>query len=99
MTECNTGGSCDTQGSCGTDAKQTNDCCTFAEDVLCLAECAKHELLKEKMKKVFETRIGKKMDKVAEVAVDAFVACFQQKIAGKEACNQYKENLMAALKG
>ena len=96
MTECKTN---DSEGSCGTSKPQNDECCTFAEDVLCLAECAKHELLKEKMKKVFEARIGKKLDKVAEVAVTALLAKFEQKLAQKEACHQYSENLMAAIKG
>lgn len=90
---CSTGS---TKESCG---PEKEDCCTFAEDVLCLAECAKHELLKEKMKKVFEARIGKKLDKVAELAVNAFLDCMEHEMAGKHACEQYKENLFAALKG
>jgi hypothetical protein len=91
---------CDTnKDSCSTGKKQSDDCCTLAEDILCLAECAKHELLKEKMKKLFDAKIGKKLDKVAEVAVEAVLACIEQKLAEKETCNSYKENLLAALKG
>lgn len=95
MSECKTN---DSQESCNTNKTQTDECCTFAEDVLCLAECAKHELLKEKMKKVLEAQIGKKLDKVAEVAIKALITSFQQKRAKIEACNQYKEDLMAAIK-
>jgi hypothetical protein len=92
--------SCSTdKGSCEPKNKHNDDCCTLAEDVYCLAECAKHELLKEKMKKIFEARIGKKLDKIAELGVDAVLACLENKIAEKEACNTYKENLLAALKG
>src|SRR5688572_14002627 len=92
--------SCDTgKGSCDTENKKSDDCCTLAEDVYCLAECAKHELLKEKMKKLFEARIGKKLDKVAEIAVDALIGCLDHELAGKQACNKYKEDLFAALKG
>ena len=65
---------------------------------MCLAKQAKSELLKEKMKKGFEAKIGKKMDKVAEVAVEAVINCFQHEMAGKEACNDYKEKLFSAFK-
>lgn len=71
----------------------------MAEDLLCLAKSAKHDLLKEKMKRILETKIGKKLDQVAEVAVDAVHAHMQQAAAEKQACEQYKEKLIAAFKG
>lgn len=91
--------SCDTEGSCDTGNKKQDDCCKLAEDILCLAKCAKHELLKEKMKKVLEAKIGKKLDKVADVAVDALLACWQHEMEAKQGCENYKQNLFAALKG
>ena len=94
MTQCTSENSCPTENN-----RPSGDNCTIAEDILCLAKSAKHELLKEKMKKSFEAKIGKKLDKVAEVAVDAVLACLQQKMAAKEGCEQYRENLMAAFKG
>jgi hypothetical protein len=97
---CHDDNSCDTgKGSCETNHRHEDECCTLAEDIFCLAECAKHDLLKDKMKKLFEAKIGKKLDKIAEVAVDAILASIENKIAAKEACNSYKENLLAALKG
>ena len=96
MSECDDN-SCETDESCHTGGKSDGEC-TLAEDMLCLAKSAKHDLLKEKMKKVFEAKIGKKLDKVAEIAVEAVLACMQQNIAAKEACDKYEENLMAALK-
>ena len=94
MTECTTTNTCET----GQRSHNQQDNCTLAEDLLCLAKSAKHELLKEKMKKSLEAKIGKKLDKIADVAVDAVLACLQQKLAAKEGCDQYKENLFAALK-
>jgi hypothetical protein len=99
MGECHTDNSCETENSCSTGGSNQSGECTIAEDILCLAKSAKHDLLKEKMKKVLEAKIGKKLDKIAEVAVDAVLACLQQKMAEKQACDQYKENLMAAFKG
>jgi hypothetical protein len=100
MGECSTeNNSCDTnKNSCDSGNNKSSGECNFAEDLLCLAKQAKHELLKEKMKKVLEAKIGKKLDKVAEVAVDAALACIQHKMAEREACNDYKEQLFAAFK-
>lgn len=98
MGECHTDDSCETENSCSTDSSRESENCTIAEDILCLAKSAKHDLLKEKMKKILEAKIGKKMDKIAEVAIDAVLACLQQKMAEKQACDQYKENLMAAFR-
>ena len=75
---------------------KSGDCCTIAEDLLCLAKQAKHELLKEKMKKEIEAQIGKKLDNVAKIVVEAGIACMEHEIAGKQACNSYKEKLFAA---
>lgn len=93
MTQCNEN-SCNTGSSRG----PTEENCTFAEDILCLAKTAKQELLKEKIKKGLEAKIGKKLDKVADAAVEALLTCLQQKMAAKEACEQYRENLFAAFK-
>ncbi len=93
MSDCNT-----KENSCTTETPKKSDCCTFAEDMVCLAKQAKKELIKEKMKAVFEEKIGEKMDKVAELAVDAALACMQHQLAGKEACDEYKENLLAVIK-
>ncbi len=97
MSECHDN-TCAPASACDTNSGASEECC-FAEELLCLAKSAKHELLKEKMKKILEARIGKKLDKVAEVAVDAVISCMQHKLAEKQACDQYKENLMAAFKG
>ncbi len=98
MSECHDDNSCDTNSNCDTGSKQSDEC-TFAEDLLCLAKSAKHDLLKEKMKKIFEAKMGKKLDKIAEVGVEAVIACMNQKIAAKQACDNYKTSLMEAMKG
>lgn len=97
MGACQSENSCETQNTCGpAKGHREKEECTFAEDLLCLVKNAKHELLQEKMKHVLEAKIGKKLDKIAEVAVDAFLAEMQQRMAQKHACEQYKENLFAA---
>lgn len=100
MGECKTdNNSCDTnKGSCESTTPKSEGQCTMAEDLLCLAKQAKKELLKEKMKVIFEAKKGKKLDKIAEAAVNAAIACMEHQIAGKEACNDYQQNLHAILK-
>lgn len=104
MGECTTDRSChenshETERSCDRGESRSEEGCTMAEDLLCLAKSAKHDLLKEKMKKIFEAKIGKTLDQVAEAAVDAVLAHWQQAAAQKQACEQYREKLMAAFKG
>jgi hypothetical protein len=99
MGECTSNNTCETEKSCGRAESQNQEKgCTMAEDLLCLAKSAKHDLLKEKMKTHLEAKIGKKLDKVAEAAVDAVLAHLQHTVAQKQACEQYKENLIAAFK-
>ncbi len=43
-------------------------------DLLKIARCAKKELLKEKIKANLEKKIGSKLDKVADLLVDAMIA-------------------------
>lgn len=98
MSDCNEGQCSTDKGSCESDS-QSSDCCTLAEDLLCLAKQAKHELLKEKIKKELEAKMGKKLDAVAKVVAEATVACLEHKMAAKEACDDYQSKLHAALKG
>ncbi len=102
MNECKTDGSCEpVKGTCCCPecGKQLScDCCNMAEDILFLAKHAKHELLKEKMKKVIETKMGKKLDQIADFAVEAFLACHEHKMSGKQAFEGYKEKLLAVYK-
>ena len=92
--------SCDTtKGDCNEGHKKGDDCCTLAEDLICLAKCAKEELLRDKIKKALDAKIGKKLDNVANIVADAANACLQHELESKQACADYKENLLAALKG
>ncbi len=45
----------------------------YVSDMLKLTRCAKKELLKEKIKANLEKKIGAKMDKVADLLVDAMI--------------------------
>ena len=84
--------------TCETKTVKSSDCCTIAEDFLCLAKTAKKELLKEKMKEQIEKKIGNKLDNISEIVVNAAIACMEHEMSGKEACNTYKEELLSAFK-
>lgn len=99
MSECEENSCCPNETSCSVPPSTSEECCTLAEDLMCLAKAAKHELLKDKMKRLLEAKIGKKLDNVAEVVVEAMLTEWQHKMAGKEACNTYHDALNAALKG
>lgn len=93
MAECNTNNqSCDAP-------KASEGGCTLAEDLLCLAKCAKHELIKDKMKAHLEAKMGKTLDKLALAAVEAMLACLDNKMSGKQACDKYQAAIQAAFKG
>lgn len=93
--ECKTSSqSCDTEkGSCET---KQDDCC-ISEALKCLGKQSGMELLKDKIKKALEAKIGKKLDKIADVVSDEHINCLESKIAQKQAGNNYREELFAAL--
>ena len=47
------------------------------------------------MKAHMQAKKGDKLDKIAEIAVDAVIACMEHKMAGYEACEEYKNKLKA----
>lgn len=99
MSDCKPSNCCDSnKGACDSGKQESDIDCPVAQELLCLAKEAKKELLKEKMKAIFEVKKGKKLDKIAEVAVEAVIACFEHQMAGKEACGEYQQNLKAAFK-
>jgi hypothetical protein len=70
----------------------------MSEKSLRLVKCAKHDLLKDKMKKLLEAKIGKRLDKVAEVAVDAILLKMDHKMAQKDMYEKLEDDLIAAWK-
>ncbi len=50
------------------------------------------------MKAVYEAKIGEKMNNIAEIAVTASLECMMQELATKEACDNYKNDLITAIK-
>ena len=74
-------------------AKKDSECCEIPAKLLCAADEAWHELLKEKIKKQIETHNGEKLNKLAEVVAQANHQRWTGLIAQKQACNDYQEQV------
>jgi hypothetical protein len=99
MSEYQTEASCDKHAPCHCPNSEQEECShSMAEEMMGFVKCAKHDLLKDKMKKLLEAKIGKRLDEVASVAVDAILAKMEHKIVQKNACEQYEDDLMEAWK-
>lgn len=70
-----------------------------ADDFLCMAREAHQELLIEKMKAVFDAKIGKKMDKVAALVVETALVAMQHKMEEDQVRESYEAKLMEIYKG
>ena len=93
---------CET-GKCESESKKKqchhNSGCEMTDGMLRLADEAWEELVKEKMKKIFEEHNGEKMNKVAQASVEAATAFWQTKMEGMSRCHESKEKIKAAFMG
>jgi len=102
---CDIGASSETEASgcsCGCNcgcSSCTCGCCGKVDEFVNLAKSAHHELLKQKMKAAFEAKIGKKMDKVANVVVEAALVCMKDKMAERQAHEDFEKKLMDIFRG
>jgi hypothetical protein len=53
------------------------------DEMMSLARCAKKELLKEKIKANLDKKVGAKLDKVADLVVDAWLEEYRASMKGK----------------
>ncbi|MDD3030484.1 MAG: hypothetical protein PHS57_09485 [Alphaproteobacteria bacterium] len=65
-----------------------------AEELFLLAKEAHRKLLKQKMMAAFEAKIGKKMDRVAALAVETALVYMQDKMKEKNERERFDQNLM-----
>jgi hypothetical protein len=82
-------------GSCGCRIDEGHD---VAAKMFHLALCAKHNVLKKKMEKLIEQKIGDHLDAIAEVAVEAVIDRMERMAAKKHASHQYEEKMMDTLR-
>lgn len=70
----------------------------YTSKMFALAHCAKEELLKEKMKANLEAKIGNKLDKVAELFVNAMLDKYKKMMEYEEKEDEYKQKLREIFK-
>ena len=62
-----------------------------------LANNAWEELMKEKMKAAYEKAIGERMNKVAQVGIEASIAYWSNKMKEKSSWDEFEEKLRKAM--
>ncbi len=77
--------------TCGT--HPANEECDMSGKLICLADEAWSELLKEKMKAEIQKSCGEDMDKIAKFVTDTNNARWSYMIKGKAKCEEYKQKL------
>lgn len=80
---------------CSTVGKEQE--CNLHEKLLCLADEAWKEVLKEKIKVEIEKSSGEKLTKLAKVVAEANGRKWQFMIQGKKACDDYKHQVRSLL--
>lgn len=95
--------SCDqTQGSgaCAETATQhggDSECCNMPEKLLCLADEAWKEVVKDKIKQEIEKTAGAKLDALAKLVAETNHKKWTHLIEGKQKCDQFKDQVKEAL--
>jgi len=87
-------GGCKVCGKAGCNGCSTG--CEMTDEMMRLGNEAWAELMKEKMKKVYEKKNGEKMNKVAEVVVDGCSGYWHHMMQGKASCEEFKGKLRDA---
>lgn len=68
-------------------------------DMMNLTKCAKKELLKEKIKANLEKKIGSKLDKIADLLVDAMLEEYKSSMEGKAQKSALEKNIREVFSG
>jgi hypothetical protein len=68
-------------------------------DMMNLTKCAKKELLKEKIKANLEKKIGAKLDKIADLLVDAMLEEYRSSMEGKARNSVLDNNIREVFRG
>ncbi len=77
------GGKCSSDTSCKKKSKCDKGGGHDLSDMMGLTKCAKKELLKEKIKANLEEKIGPKLDKIADLLVNAMLDEYKSSMEGK----------------
>lgn len=88
---------CTSKPGCSTPCNKQSKCNKggghSVDDMISLVHCAKKKLLKEKIKANLETKIGSKLDKVADLLVDTMLEEYKAGRESKERRADLKEKL------
>ncbi len=96
--------SCSSEKSCCESSCESGDSCSDENKnpsgmMMKLAEDAWSELMKEKIKAVFEKETGSMMNKVAQATAEASIAYWTHKMEGEAKCHEHQEKIMKAFMG
>lgn len=86
---------CGCHDKCG---HENSDCCghehsNYAEKLLCLADCAWTEILKEKIKEEIKSKSGSHIDELAKVVAEANCSRWEHKLSGKKVQKDFRDKL------
>ena len=73
------------------------ECCNAPEKLLCLADEAWKEVLKDKIKQEIEKNSGAKLDALAKLVANANQQKWAHLIEGKQKCDSFKDQVREAL--
>ena len=82
---------CGCEGSCSCESK------SMAGMIMNLANEAWMELMKEKMKHAYEKATGDKMNKIAQVGIEACIAYWGNQMKDKSSYDEFEEKLKKAM--
>ncbi len=93
------GGKCSSDSSCKKKSKCDKGGCKGIPDMMKIAQCAKKELLKEKIKANLDKKIGTKLDKIADLLVDAMLEECRSAMEGKVRNTTLENNIRQVFTG
>ncbi len=81
----------------GAGQSASSECCEIPEKLLCLADEAWRELLKDKIKQEIQKTAGPKLDSLAKLVAETNHRRWTHQIQGKIKCDEYKQQVKDAL--
>ena len=75
----------------------STECCDVPEKLLCLADEAWREVVKDKIKREIEKTAGAKLDALAKLVAETNHRRWSHLIEGKQKCDEYKQQVKEAL--
>ena len=96
---CCGGGCCSSEADekCSDESCEDTSSMDMSKMMMALANEAWADLMKEKMKAIYEKSMGEKMNKAAHVSVEACTDYWNSKMKGKDSWDKYSEKLKNAM--